>query len=316
VQLVEEVAKGWTAARDLAGRGEVGLALETLERIRPLLTPSPAALDHYRAELQKRRPVLAALVVQLHGAWGEENWREVVRVAEQVLALAPQHAEARRARARAWKSLEPAQAGAARPARAADPMPRFLLWADGVGGFLVCLGTRVTLGQAAPDAFVDVPLLADVSRAHAALTRESEGYVLEAVRPVQVNGRPTEKTLLQPGDRLGLGGCQILFAQPVPVSATARLDLTSGHRLPLAVDAVLLMADTLVLGPGPQAHVIVPDLARPVILFRQKEGLGVRFPGGLVVDGQVCRERGSLTPTSKVLADDFAFAVEPVGTRM
>ena len=124
---------------------------------------------------------------------------------------------------------------------------------------------------------MDVPLVADVSRLHATLTRDGEGYVLKAVRPLQVNGQPVTRALLRPGDRVTLGtSCQFLFRQPVPVSTTARLDLVSGHRLPLAVDGVLLMADTLVLGPGPQAHVMVPDLKDPVVLFRHKDGLGVR----------------------------------------
>jgi len=88
----------------------------------------------------------------------------------------------------------------------------------------------------------------------------------------------------------------------------------SGHRLPLTVDGVLLMADTLVLGPGSQVHVAMPDLQEPVVLYRQKEGLGVRYAGNLCVDGQRCRERGLLRPTSSVTGDDFAFAIEPVGT--
>jgi hypothetical protein len=92
--------------------------------------------------------------------------------------------------------------------------------------------------------------------------------------------------------------------------------MVSGHRLPLAVDGVLLMADTLVLGPGSHVHVSMPDLQQPIVLFRSKEGLGVRYAGPLSVDGQRCRERGLLGPNSTVAGEDFAFAVEPVGTRM
>src|SRR5262249_13597601 len=154
--------------------------------------------------------------------------------------------------ARAWKAIEPVTESHAASAvevpvpPVPQPQPRFLLWIDGVGGFLVCLGTRVTIGQATPDAFVDIPLFADVSRHHATLTRESEGYVIEAVRPMFVNSRALEKTLLRSGDRVTLGGsCQLQFRQPVPVSASARIDIASGHRLPLAVEGVLLMADTL-----------------------------------------------------------------------
>ena len=94
------------------------------------------------------------------------------------------------------------------------------------------------------------------------------------------------------GDRVTLGGsCQFLFNVPVPVSTTARLDLVSGQRLPLAVDGVVLMADNLVLGPGPQAHVVVPDLASPVVLFRHPGGLGLRHKQKLTVDGRAAAER-------------------------
>jgi hypothetical protein len=242
----------------------------------------------------------------------------VVRLAEQILSLAPQHTEARKARARAWKAIEPkTPAAAACQTEDSEPVDHFLLWIDGVGGYLVCLSARITVGQAAPDAYVDVPLLADVSRTHATLTRDAEGYLLEAVRPVRVNGQPAEKALLRPGDRITLGSsCQVQFGQPVPVSASARLDLVSGQRLPLALDGVLLMADTLVLGPGSQAHVNMPELEHPVILFRQKEGIGVRCKGDMTIDDRPCRDRGTLGPASRVRGNDFAFAVEPAASKM
>ena len=67
------------------------------------------------------------------------------------------------------------------------------LWVDGVGGYLICLAPRVGLGQASANGSVDVPLLADVSRFHASILRDSEGYVVEAGRPLQVNGQLTQK---------------------------------------------------------------------------------------------------------------------------
>ncbi|MFO0841865.1 MAG: hypothetical protein U0797_05615 [Gemmataceae bacterium] len=80
--------------------------------------------------------------------------------------------------------------------------------------------------------------------------------------------------------------CQFQFRQPVPGSTTARLDLVSGHRLPTSVDAVLLMAETLVLSPTPQSHVQVHDLRESIILFKHCGGLGVRHPGEMRVNGQ------------------------------
>jgi tetratricopeptide (TPR) repeat protein len=322
VKLLEEAARGWTSARDLADRGEFPQAVQSLERVGRLLPQVPAALERFQKELEERRKNFGDLLIKLHEAAQQEHWREVIQMAEQVLALAPQHAEARKVRSRAWKAIEPPTIAHV-PAPQADrpetpaPAPRFLLWIDGIGGYLLCLGNRVTLGQATPDSFVDIPLYADVSRMHAALTRDAEGYLLEALRTAQVNSRPVDRALLRAGDRITLGSsCQLQFRQPVPVSATARLDLVSGHRLPLAVDAVLLMAETLVLGPGPQAHVSIPDLKQPVVLYRHKDGLAVRCAGSFTIDGHSVKERGPLESQARVVGEDFAFALEPVGTKL
>jgi hypothetical protein len=317
---LDEAAKDWVKARDLADAGDFAQALQTLERVVRLLCVAPGALQCFRQRLVERGRMFSNLLVELHAAAGGERWQDVVRLSEQLLGVAPQHVEARRLRSRAWKAIEPVTVQGApgpQPAPRATPPDeqarRFLLWIDGVGGYLVCLGNRVTLGQATPEACVDVPLFADVSRLHAALSRDAEGYLLEALRPALVNGRPTDKVLLHAGDRVTLGtACQLQFTQPVPVSASARLDVVSGHRLRLAVDGVLLMADTLVLGPGTQAHVPIPDLREPVILYRHKDGLGVRHGGAFAINGRPCNERGVLEPGAAVAGEDFSLALEPV----
>jgi len=75
--------------------------------------------------------------------------------------------------------------------------------------------------------------------------------VVESIRPLQVNGQTVTKATLVPGDRVTLGAaCQFRFLLPVPVSTSALLQLVSGHRLPVSVDGILLMAETLVLGPA------------------------------------------------------------------
>ena len=229
-------------------------------------------------------------------------------------------------RSMAWKAIEPVTVAqpSADVSTEQEPLPcdglptRFLLWIDGVGGYLVCLGPRVTFGQALHDGHVDIPLVADVSRLHASLTRDPEGYVLEAVRPIQVNGREATRALLQAGDRITLGAsCQLQFRLPVPISATARLDLVSGHRLPLSVDAILLMADTLVLGDGPQVHINVPELKKPLVLFRQKDTLGIRYSGKLGINGHMSGERLLLSdPQASVSGENISFAIEPVAARI
>jgi hypothetical protein len=321
LQVLEEALKGWLEARSQADRGEFGPALVEAERVRRLFGAN-SRLEEFHEALKRRQQPLAELLGRLHEAGEAGRWREVIETSEQVLALAPQHAEARSLRTRAWKAVEPVTVAMASPVgevetngAPAEPLsPRFMLWIDGVGGYLVCLGNRLTFGQASLDARADVPLVADVSRLHATLTRDAEGYLMEAVRPIQINGQTTTRALLQSGDRVTLGAsCQFQFRLPVPGNMTARVDLVSGHRLPVSVDAVLLMNETLVLAGVTQAHIVVPDLKQPVVLFRHKDGLGVRHAGEMRIDGQKCSGRSLLGPRSTVSGEDIAFAVEPAG---
>ncbi len=320
---LDEALGHWVRARELAGLGEFAQALQHVDDVQRLLASPPSVLQRFRDELQERQTTFPALLIQLHEKAENGRWREVLQLADQVLAVAPRHVEARKAKTRAWNMLEPptvvSQPASApdeepEPPARAEAAPRYWLWIDGVGGYLLCLGNRVTFGSASPDNYVDVPFYADLSRQHAVLTRDSEGYFLEALKAAQVNGKEVAKTLLHPGDRVTLGSsCQFQFRQPVPVSTSARLDLVSGHRLKQPVDAVLLMADTLILGPGSQVHVAMPELKNPLILYRHKNGLGVRHVGNLIVNGQPVRERGLLEPGATVSGDDFSLALEAVG---
>ena len=191
--------------------------------------------------------------------------------------------------------------------------PRHVLWIDGVGGFLLCLAPRVTIGHANARPTPDLPLLADVSRLHAALQRDAEGYALEAFRATKVNGREAERASLRSGDRITLGpSCQLLFVQPLPVSASARLDVVSGHRLTYPVSSALLMADTLVLSGGTRGHVTVPGLAQPIIVFRQQEAFALRYDGAIDVEGHAMHGRAPLEPGGTVRVGDVSLSLERI----
>ena len=82
---------------------------------------------------------------------------------------------------------------------------------------------------------------------------------------------------------------EVEFHQPSPVSSTARLQVVSRHRLPLAVDGVILMAETCIVGPSKQAHIPAPNLEAPVVLYRQGATLWCRAPGEFEVDGKLAR---------------------------
>jgi hypothetical protein len=315
---LEDAVKDWLLTVELADRGEFALALQMFARVRRNISAEPG-VERFQATLEERQARFVAALPPLHEAVDQRRWRDVLPLAEAVLVVAPQHAEARTAKSRAWTSQAPETTAGVRPEveteateSPAAPPKRFLLWIDGVGGYLICLGPRVTFGQATSDGSVDVPLLADVSRNHATVARDGEGYVVESVRPLQVNGQTVTKATLTPGDRVTLGAaCQFRFLLPVPVSSSARLELVSGHRLPLSVDGILLMAETLVLGPGPQAHVPLPDVAADVLLYRDKDGLGVRYAGAFRVNGRPVADREGLPASCTVTGPDFSFAIEP-----
>jgi len=349
---LENAAQDWLLSAEQADRGDFLLATGTLVKVRNSLTPVPfTGLDHFATDLAARHERFQAALSHLNDAAENKRYREAHRWAEEAVAVAPNHREARMLKARAWEALQPPHTQTyhpdstdedlilvpekqvtktatrlpiARPSRHITPIgpgaplpKRFFLWIDGVGGYLVCLAPRVTFGQAVADGPVDVPLFADLSRLHAELSRDVEGYILESARDVFVNGIAHPRAVLRAGDRLTLGPtCQMIFHQPVPISPSARLELVSGHRLPLAVDGVILMAESLILGPGPHVHVPLPDAPGNVVLFRNKDGLGLRFSGAFKVDNKPCEGRADLPLPSVVVSEAFTFALEPTGPRL
>jgi hypothetical protein len=251
------------------------------------------------------------LAERLQRALLRQRWSEVRRVAEQLQDTTPPEA--------AWRRfLIPFFIANHRTASGPKPMTpstaqgRFRLWIDAVGGFLVCLGDEVVLGQAAAEGSPDVPILADLSRRHAVVRRDAEGYVIEPVRSVKVDGRTIEKpTTLADGRVIELGnGVRLRFRRPHPLSATARLEIVSHHRMSPSVDGVLLMADSCILGPSSQSHVVARELPSEVVLFRQGDGLACRTKGSLHIDGKECVDQGGLTIHSRVVGSDFSFTLE------
>jgi hypothetical protein len=197
---------------------------------------------------------------------------------------------------------------------AAGPKGRFLLWVDAVGGYLVCLDDRVVLGRSGSDSFADIPIMGDLSRRHASLVRSGESYMLQAHHSAFINGKQVaDQAMLRDGDVIRLGSTvELEFRQPSPISATARLSIISRHRLQLAVDGVLLMAETCIVGGTGKAHISAPVLKDPVVLYRQGNALWCRAPGSFDVDGRTCAARAPLSLQSNVLGDGFSFILEPL----
>lgn len=191
---------------------------------------------------------------------------------------------------------------------------KFLLWVDAVGGFWVCLGDEVTLGQPIRSGTVDVPILGDLSSRHARIRRDGEGYLIEAIRDVRVDGRPVDRVAsLHEGSRIRLGeGVKLVFRRPHALSASARLDFASRHRTQPSADAVLLMADSCVMGPKPSSHVVCRDWPKEVVLYRHEDQLYCRTQGPIEVDGVRRNDRSPIRRNSRVVGEKFSFSLEPI----
>jgi len=342
LKALRELAEAWRDAADEARRGEFGRARDLLGRAERLAPTAGAAavkaLAAVRADLAARQKEAAPKVEALYAALADGDWPRALAAAEALVATVPDHPAARRAQTEAWRrvaAISPSQsspwsprsparkpepgapAESARPmaeSRTDGPSGRFLLWVDAVGGYLACLDDRVVLGRAGAGGEADVPLMGDISRNHAAIVREAGGYRLEPLATTFLNGKSlTEPTPLRNGDIIRLGQTvELEFHQPSPVSATARLAVVSRHRLPMAVDGVLLMAETCIVGPGRQAHVRAPSMADPVVLYRQGGSLWCRSRGDFEVDGRPGSARAPLAFDSGVRGDGFSFSLEPV----
>ena len=344
-----ELAEAWRLALDEARRGEFSRAFEGLDRAARLVGPAPLpGLAAARREVEARRAAAQPAVDRLYAALGAGKWAETLAAADALIEVVPEHPAARQARTRAWQQIAAIPPGSAtfpapssgravavdlRIAPAPEPTPavaaaepaprpapigpsgRFLLWVDAVGGYLVCLDDEVVLGRAGAEAEADVAVLGDLSRRHAVVLRDADGsgYRVRAIRPTFVNGKPVAEAPLVDGDVIRLGSTvEFEFRRPSPFSATVRLRIVSRHRLPLAVDGVILMAETCIIGSNRQAHVAAPGLDGPVVLYRQGGGLCCRGPGHFEVDGQSSTGRAPLTMRSGVRGDGFSFSLEPL----
>ena len=197
-------------------------------------------------------------------------------------------------------------------------MPKqFYLFIDGVGAWLVCLNSRLILGQATGETPVDVPLFADVSRIHACLIRDEESWVMESTASAKTASGTVQRKILETGDPISLGQtCGLTFEQNVPGCLTARLVLTGSRRLPMAVDGVILMADMLVCGPGSRVHISIPSIKQPLYLVRQQNQLWVQWKGPFRINGEPVMDRAPLPMCGSVTSEDFTFAIEPVAGRV
>jgi hypothetical protein len=198
-----------------------------------------------------------------------------------------------------------------------------VLWIDGVGCFWISLPERVTIGGPGspsskpphPRDVADVAILSDLKRRHATIVRTGEGYLLEAHGAARVAGREVpEQAMLFNGALIELGrSVQWRFRQPSALSLSTRLDFVSDHRPTQSVDGLVLLADTCLLGPGEENHIVCPDWPGQVLLVRQQEELWCRSRLDLTVNGDRLGNGKRLRSGDVVAGGDLRFRFEKRG---
>lgn len=190
---------------------------------------------------------------------------------------------------------------------------RYLLWIDGVGAYLLCLGQRVTVGGSRPDGNnADVPLMANISRKHATFLRGSEGYALESHGPMKVAGRPIADKAWLTGERdIEMGGSvRLRFRLPSVLSGTATLDFLSDHRPAHSLDGVILMEDNCLLGPGSDNHIRCLSWPETVLIYRRGDQLWCKSRSDIFLEKTPIRSGGPLKPGSIVTGNELRFRLE------
>ena len=344
------VALQMETADQRSARGDAASAIESFERAERML-PAPTSTDATAvvAHIQERLAHLHEITAQLHeldarlhAALAKADWTEVLAAAEALLELAPQHTAARQARHKAWAAVgmevtqawRPAAKNRAHPLRAWKPAgstharrsakvdtvterqqgKRLVAWIDAVGGFLICLGDEIVLGQPSEGGDVDVPILADVSRRHAIIRREGEAYVLTPLVKTMIDGKAVadpavlrDKCVIKLGDAV-----ELRFRKPHALSSTAVLEILTHHKTEPAVDGIVLMSESCIVGPQPHSHVRCRDWASDLVLFRRGADLMCRTQTPVEIDGQTCVGQATLDGNCRIESEEFALSLEEI----
>jgi FHA domain len=200
------------------------------------------------------------------------------------------------------------------------PMPtdRYMLWIDGVGAWQLCVGTQFLIGgPTLEDKSAEICLMANLSRRHASLLRNGEDWFIHPHNSTVVSGRAvTGPTLLRTGDEICLAErVRLGFRIPSVLTGSALIDFESPHRPAHSVNGIILMTDSILLGPRKDHHVCCPDWPEVVVIYHQDGVLRCRSKASLTINGLRVRDSAVLSDGAVVSGDDFRFRIERLKDR-
>ena len=205
---------------------------------------------------------------------------------------------------------------------ASDPVSQaaqtssFLIWVDGVGGYLVCTKPINFIGQAIEGSSVSIPLQADVRQRHARVEAIDGQHVIQPLGPVAIDGREVpvdESVTLRTGQQISLGSkVRLAYRQDHPLSKSARLDFVSRHRTLPWSDGVVLAGQSVILGPNPNNHIYCPNWNSDLVLFRRNDTWLAKCRQEFCVDEHPLANESEIQFDSRLFGENFSLKLEPV----
>ncbi|MEL7497492.1 MAG: hypothetical protein AAFN77_07770 [Planctomycetota bacterium] len=353
VDRILEIGDCIQQAEQYSAEGKFAEAVEQLETaydLQPELEYLQAKIKCKR----DRNKQLSELTKTLQSTALSCQWNEVNDVCEQILKIAPRHEIAIAAKKHSLQQMKRRTSAGSRitnvplrvdeadsffeferskdgtyqsaspskdrttesdePARDLSDADSFLIWVDGVGGYLVCTDHICLVGQAVDGTTVAIPLQADLRQRHARIELVAGQHLVQPLGFVTLDGKEKDDAfVLKNGQILGLGnGVRLKYVQTHPLSKTSRLDFVSRHRTLPWSDGVLLASQSIVLGPNRNNHVFCPRWKYDLIFFCRGKNWFCRRKMPFIVDGQKIESETQIRFDSHIQGDDFSLTLEPV----
>ena len=196
-----------------------------------------------------------------------------------------------------------------------QPGKRLIAWIDEIGGFLICLNDEIFIGQPTGEGGVDIPVRADLSRVgmprFAAKGKTTSS--LPSTPPRWMARLLTGPIVLRNHALIELGdSLRLRFTRPHTLSATAVLRIESKHKTEPAVDAIVLMSESCVLGPGSHSHIQCPTWKNDLVLFRRGDDLQFRAKELVEFNDHPGTTSGIITADCRISGENFALSFEEI----
>lgn len=137
---------------------------------------------------------------------------------------------------------------------------------DGCGGFLLLSGNRWSVGGVGPESSADICVRADWPRMAGTIEQDGEDYFWNSVRSTD------PRQLIRRDQVLPIAGsAKMTLGQPSPLCDSAVLMLKAPHRFDQHVDGVVLVNDTLLVGPSSDCHIRFPESTDRAVITRRND---------------------------------------------